>query len=210
MFIKEIFLIICEYLDIKDQITFSRTDKTLYKIVRKKYDDIYFLANSIYKMKIKNTHQYETECGKKLLKIFKKYNTNKVVDIDYVFWCSFEKKIKELNYNEEIEGVHIEYMDRGVRDWKELDRLLKLKFPNLKSINTSQNFGGDNLEDSDCELIILDTNSEYEMDESNIIYQKIIRGPDNYCPNMIIINMIKIGKQIQIIVTGEDEEREYF
>ena len=51
---------------------------------------------------------------------------------------------------------------------KLFDEILRRKFPNLKSIYVSQNYGGDNLTSSHCELIIMDTISTYEIDNYKI------------------------------------------
>ena len=151
-----------------------------------------------------NNFEFDKNMGKIFSDIFSKYNNGKIKKIGYIFWSNIENEISKLSYNKDIFGVYIKYIDRGVGDWKKLDELLRHKFPNLKSICVFQNFGKDNLALSLCDLIIMCTNSEYDIDNCTSIYKKEITGCDYFCPERYVIDIVKVENQIQIIINDED------
>ena len=49
-------------------------------------------------------------------------------------------KIKTYPYNEKVENVDLDYIDRGVNDFEEFGQALLYTFPNLKKLKWSQNY----------------------------------------------------------------------
>jgi hypothetical protein len=209
---KDITRIIIKYLSIKDKILISKINKALYKYIKNILGKLYYLIDDINKMRHGQAlgdiiYPYNNDS----YKLFEKYNDGKIIRIDYTFWSSLEKKINKLKYDDEVEGIYIDTLDRGVGDWKVLDNILRKKFPKYKNIYTDQMFGADNLSESKCELIFLFTNSNIEVDLSNLIYKKILYHPnyedwnDDDPEYKIYINLLKVNNQIQVIM-GEDVE----
>ena len=211
MFInKDITGIIIKYLSIEDKILISKINKAFYKYIKNTLGKLYYLIDDINKMKCSDVigdiiFPYENDS----YKLFEQYNNGKIIRMDYTFWPILEKEINKLKFDEKVEGIYIEHLDRGVYDWKLLDNMLRNKFPNYKNFYTSQLFGEDNLSESKCELIFLFTDSPVKVDYDNLIYKKILYYDyDDYDEDWnpgykIYINVLKVNNQIQVII-GDD------
>lgn len=153
-----------------------------------------------------NDKVYEEE----VIKILKIYNRGKIKKIGYVFWCNIYEEIFKLESNNDVTGVYFEYIDRGVDNWYDLDDLLRDKFPNMDNITVSQNFGRNNLEDSKCDLVILNTLDVFECKKKDIIYmKKFYNEIENFYKDYIdedymYLIVVKLSNQIQIILTDEE------
>jgi hypothetical protein len=148
---------------------------------------------------------YDLVYEEEVMKVLKKYNKGKIKRINYVFWCNIEEEISKLKKDEDVTGVYIEYIDRGVGDWCDLDDLLRVKYPNMNNLSVSQNFGRDNLVGSECDLVIMNTMEVYDCNKEDIIYMKKIYDDSGYfCPDHLYLVVIKLCNQIQIIITDED------
>ena len=200
--IKEIFLHISSYLKLNDQIRFAQINKQFYNYVNNFHKNILNLIRTIDNWDI-TTIDFDCQYKNLVHNLFTEYNQGKVHDIEYVYWRKISEVIGKLKPDKEVTGVYLDYLDRGVRDWKELDVLLRKKFPNLQSIHVSQNFGEDNLADSKCEFVILNTMDEYEVSRDDIIYQEALIGPDYYNPEEITLTLIQTQTQYQLIITVE-------
>jgi len=156
----------------------------------------------IRKMKIE-IPLYEKEYNKSILNILQNCYDGSIVKMGHIFWCSIEEEISKLRYNKDITTVFIEYIDRGVGDWKDLERLLRTKFPNLRNISVSQNFGKDNLLDTTFDLIIMNTMQYYEYNYEDVIYMKEVSDGSEYDPIVYRIIVLQVNGKIQVIITDE-------
>ena len=110
----------------------------------------------------------------------------------------------------EVTGVYFEYIDRGVDNWFDLDDLLREKYPNINNISVSQNFGRNNLQGTECDLVILNTMETFECNKKDIIYlKKFYNESDSYYKDDMFLDyiylvVVKLSNQIQIILTDED------
>ena len=58
----------------------------------------------------------------------------------YCFYDSCIEWLKNTPENTEIEHLELEYLDRGVKNWKTFGTLLKATFPNLKYFTFEMNY----------------------------------------------------------------------
>ena len=106
---------------------------------------------------------------------------------------------------EDITGVYFEYIDRGVDNWFDLDDLLREKYPNMNNLSVSQNFGRNNLQGSECDLVILNTMEVFECKKEDIIYmKKFYNDSEYYCSDYLYLVVVELSNQTQIILTDEE------
>ena len=208
---KDITGIVIEYLSIKEKIILGKISKIFNDYIINELGKLYYLINDINKIKASDVVgefilPYNNDC----YKLFENYNNGKIIKIDDAYWYGFEKQINKLKYDEKVEGIFIDDLDRGVGDWEVLDNILRKKYPNYKNISIQQMFGVDNLSESKCELIFLYTHSEVEVDLDNLIYKKIFYHPyyEDYIDDpelKAFVNVLNVNGQIQVII-GDDVE----
>ena len=208
---KDITGIVIEYLSIKEKIILGKISKIFNDYIINELGKLYYLINDINKIKASDVVgefilPYNNDC----YKLFENYNNGKIIRIDDAYWYGFEKQINKLKYDEKVEGIFIDDLDRGVGDWEVLDNILRKKYPNYKNICLQQMFGVDNLSESKCELIFLFTDGEVEVDLDNLIYKKIFYHPYyedyiNYPELKAFVNVLNVNGQIQVII-GDDVE----
>jgi hypothetical protein len=163
-------------------------------------------------LNVENGLQFSNNSDEILYDIFKKYNNNKTIRYTKpVYWPA----VIEGEYDENITGIYIDDVDRGVMDWDVFDKTLRKNYPNLSSIYVNQCFGEYNLTDSNCELIILlsvntnDYEIKYTTSNSKIkriehIYKKLLYdtncGEFKYDEDGVSIDIIKVNEQIQVLI----------
>ena len=213
MFInKDITETIIKYLTFREKILLSKINEEFNKYIKETLGKLYYLIDDIKKMSSSSAIReiifpYNKDDGHEL---FKRYNNGKIIIFYYTFWSSLEENINKFKYDEEVEGIYIEDLDRGVRNWKLLDNLLRKKFPNYKNIYVNQMHGSDNLSESKCELIFLYTYDSTEVNLKNLIYSRILYHStyEDYIDDpktKTYINVLKVNNQIQVIM-GDDVE----
>jgi len=66
----------------------------------------------------------------------------------------FDDFYENISYDEKVEIIWIEYIDRGVDDWSTFEYLLRIFCPNLRCLFFSQNYStGHNMETHVCDFI---------------------------------------------------------
>lgn len=148
---------------------------------------------------------YDLVYEEEVMKILKKYNKGKIKRIGYVFWSNIEEEISKLKIDDNVTGVYFEYIDRGVDNYFDLDNLLRDKYPNMNSLSVSQNFGRNNLQGSESDLVILNTTDVFECKKENVIYlKKFYNDSEYYCSDYLYLVVVESSNQIQIILTDEE------
>ena len=134
--IKDIFIHISSYLKLKDQIRFAQTNKQFYNYTNNLHKDILGVIRLVSNLNM-TTIKFDCQYKNIVHNLFTKCNKGKISGMTYVFWCKIKEAIEKLKPSKKVTGFYFDYVDRGVRDWKELDTLLRSKYPNLQTIHVS-------------------------------------------------------------------------
>jgi len=78
------------------------------------------------------------------------------------YYDDFIKKINSERTDFNVKFVQIDYLDRGVRSWKEFSRCIVRKFPNIEALLFEQNYYYCNEDDWDsAETFFVNTGLKY-------------------------------------------------